>query len=120
MLYLTCPQPANGWLAGRDSTPIAACLLSIGVMLSVVNLTKSKVKAMKKQDLRDLCIRLEVDVEGCKVKADYVAKVLAYLQHSGASASATGKGAADAQEAAKPKVCVLQCRLVKRCRTALP
>lgn len=53
----------------------ASCFLS-----AVNNLSKSKVKAMRKQALQDLCDTLGIDVEGCKVKNDYITKVLAYVE----------------------------------------
>lgn len=69
-------------------------------MFAVNNLSKTKLRAMRKQDVQNLCDDLGIDVGGCKTKADYVAKVLAHQQGSGASQAA----AAEAQPA-KMRVC---------------
>lgn len=44
------------------------------------NLSKSKLNSMRKQELLDLCTSLSLDVDGCKVKADYVSKVLEFQE----------------------------------------
>lgn len=61
------------------------------------NLSKSKLNSMRKQELQDLCDSWGLDVEGCKVKADYVDKVLQYQEQQGSmlpQASTTDAAAA--------------------------
>lgn len=69
-----------------------------------VNLTKSKVKAMRKQALHDLCERVGISVVDCKKKADYVEKLLAHMEQQPGQAAAP-VGSKDAPVLDKPKVC---------------
>lgn len=64
------------------------------------NLTKSAVKRMNKQPVKELCETLGLDIEGCKYRQEYVDKVLLYLEQRGS----TPPESDDTSAAAVPKV----------------
>lgn len=49
-------------------------------MRTVDNLSKTRIKNMKKQELQDLCEDLGINVTDCKLKAHFVDKILAYQE----------------------------------------
>jgi hypothetical protein len=81
-------------------------LLLLCAVNTPLNLTKTKVRQMRKLELQDLCADLGLDVADCRVKLDYVNKVLAAMQQR-LGTRATQQANTDA-EPTQPKVHIAQ------------